>query len=469
MANPVIGNRRKFKLSGHRLNKSALERGLEEAEKAILLQQRVIFGRGFRYSQLAPHMSASYSEAQHDAALAAAGGVLSYLPTTASTWVPGVPTIVSLPSPGELGLIERNGVAKVVHYDPSLPGQATTITIPADPVAVPVGRVGIMLWRPAYQDGAPRQEVEWVIGTGEVTTPTDTISYELVEFLGDLVATFTSSSQNYWAQRLADGWFPLGIIRWVGLTPNVILFHAADGWSFAMPGIGKIQGRRRLDSYPALAYEPPPTALPTQAANVNDGLYYLAKRITDYMYALLYGGDSPDIDGVSTGSIVLNQRWHRNLTHADVGSSAISDTLQSLDIMYASIFNMLAVFRVQPALAPPNTNYSGPILPIYNRAANYTLTYGGHTDTPPYRNFTFTVASAGAPHTLLGVRHLVVGTGVAPWAFEGPAESRSERWRVDALPSLPCTVPASFTIRLSFTATELTLNSNLYIYLLGGA
>ena len=261
MAEPRrIGNRRIFGLPFHRLTKRAYTQLFDTLLESVAGQSVALFGTD-------PHKRYP-------------GGVLS--DWTFQMEVTPTGAYVAFPKPGELGWVRQDGFGGVVYYDPATPGQVSKL-----PVSGMVGATTsvYIMWRKASVDADRRSETQWVIPHGEVSTPTETINYEVVEF------TMTTDWRNSPDAPFGDGWRVLGRLT-----------------SGAEPADFRMEFVPLLDSYllsegrwgdlPAVTW--PMGAQQPQVVTPQDGLLYMLKRMTDLCYMLSW----QDVRIDDTGAVV---------------------------------------------------------------------------------------------------------------------------------------------------------------------
>jgi hypothetical protein len=280
MAEPRrIGNRRLFKLSNHRLSKQSYLQTVQQLEEAVIAQNIALFGRGPSNAPM--------------------GGTLSYWSFDVST-----APIINFLSDGELGYNDADGVPKVVRYNPTNPTQVTTLNL-----AGLVGSQGWIWWRRQESEADSRSEAQWVTPTGEVFTPTNTVMYERVEF--DWTTTAADPSIN-----IANGWRLLYFVdSWAGSIPS----------GYFIPFIDSAKALTRGFLLYAQLQDPPGIAHP---AGVNDGLFYLVKRLVDQMWMLQSSQVNIPADGSSETRGTYAGQWYRKPTygHAEIDTA--------LDYMY---------------------------------------------------------------------------------------------------------------------------------------
>lgn len=260
MAEPRrIGNRRIFQHGFHRVTKRAYQQLLDALYEAIAAQGIALFGT--------------------DPQDRFPGGVLSDWEFQMRVTPTGV-TLV-FPKPGELGWVSSNGLGGVVQYDPATPGQSDGITV--------TGYVGssapfYVHWRRGEVDADILSEIHWVVPVGEVSTPIETISYEVVEF-----ATSTEISPNDLPR--SDGWRILGRVLpgaapedfRMEFLPFLDSFFAAQG---------------RWGDLPSVTWPMGPQT--PQVVHPQDGLLYMVKRIIDQCYMLSW----PDLEIDEYGAVI---------------------------------------------------------------------------------------------------------------------------------------------------------------------
>lgn len=279
-----IGNRRKFKLTNHRLSKQSYLQTIEQLEQALITQNTLLFGRG----PLGKPM----------------GGCVS-----AWQWTRTGTSIINFPAAGELAFNDEAGTVKVVKYDPTSPAQAATSIDLTGFEGTPLW----LWWKRGESETTVRTEAHWVVPIGEQLEPTETILSERVDFGFSAIATphATYNHDNGWRVFAQVGWF-------LGAAGVVFVPFIDSAWSGypSSRGLTLPSGRNLRD----------PTFAPAWPFDHSDGIVYSMKRIIDQLWMLRDSDNEiePDGDVASQG---VETTWYH---HPKYGTKQIDDNLDFL-------------------------------------------------------------------------------------------------------------------------------------------
>lgn len=311
------GHRRIFKLPHHRVTREALDQAIDLLEKAAIVQNTAVFGRGPRNQAM--------------------GGVLSNWKFVVSQ--AGGSTLIRFPAAGWLGYTDGNGVAKVVRYDPRLPGQQSSIIVTS--YLGPPSSYYIM-WRRQEFDTSVRDEAEWIIPTGPTDTAIATIRREVVQFA--IAASPTVPPFNF-----ANDW---RILAYVGFGPTAadikvkfLPFMESASALFPRHFYNRAQTWNGTAGYL--------TGQTDQVTTPGDGLIYHVRRLIDQVYMLKSKGVSISDDGAV-------QR-----APSGIGPWYFMPTISAsqYDLVYADIQNRIADYN-----ALPRINALIVLTPVFNPA-----------------------------------------------------------------------------------------------------
>lgn len=330
-----IGNRRKFKLSNHRLSKQAFLQTVEQLEQAVMLQNVLLYGRG------------PYQQPM--------GGVVSSWRYTTTG------SIVNLPYEGELAYNDADGVVKGVRYDPSSPAQSVTQI----DLSLYVGQNRWIWWKRGESETTVRSEAHWVSPTGEQFTPTETILAERVDF------GVTHISTPHPTYNLANGWRLLAkVVGWTGSTPELRFIPFIDSAKILTRDVDV----SAVDPDVLSAFYG--GAVP---ATANDGVVHLLKRVVDQLWMLADSAVNVPTDPVTAPTVGTVGTWYRKPRY---GTKQIDDTLDDiLGRVTAVEAASGAVLGIVYAVETPVGSGVNPVAVVPTKAIGTVLTQGAVTVT----------------------------------------------------------------------------------------